>query len=1651
MTNYSVTIPDGSGIGTFIFGLSAEDIVFGLERRYYIGGYDADKFQINQETGVVTTARTLRSVGGSSSFQLEIQGTDSFVKDPSSSIITIHVDLSHSIGFPRATAEPTSFTFTENTRNISMVQVQSEPGVNFEIGGGNVGNAFEVDSLKGEVRISGIGLDYELAKTYELWILVRNESWPKLMTALRLTIIVMDENDNEPMFEKSSYEMSILEENVGATKIGRVRATDADSGVFGEVHYRFSQETQTSIGHLFTIDSNSGEISAESKLDREEVASYSLTVEATDLGNPVRSGSTSVHITLEDKNDNPPRFTRLFTVNVTENVPLGTFVIQVTSVDKDIGRNGNCSYIFTENSGIMENPFQIEPISGNVTVVGALDRETQDEYLIRIAAIDGSWRAETLLTITIQDLNDNAPQFEQSFYSFNVAEGKEHVAYVGQVMASDRDKRGPNSVVNYALRHPSDLFSVDPISGEIFTKQTLHYKRMRRKESPENEHSVVITAKDRGKPPLSSDTSVSINVVDSKNSAPVFQEALYEFTVLETTKVGDHVGRIVALEPEDVGFNAAVQYSFLSGNGTRFFDIDPNSGWIRLLADLNGRRGQSFETSIAAMDKGIPPLSAQAKLHLFVSGPNDHAPVFNSLSYSVIVPENELVGTVIVTLSGRDEDPGPNGQITYNITGGNEAGKFEIEPLSGALSIREALDYETKKEFQLNVTATDRGFIPLHSEVQVKIILTDINDNAPAFPQSNYVAQILENSEIGTLVLQISAVDFDSPKFALIHYALVGGSGMNVFAINKTTGEIVSRAIFDYEDRRDYELEVMASNPGSSLFNTTRILVQIVGVNEYFPRFVQPVFQFVVSESAPLGTFVGVVEGTDEDGGPDGVINYFFLGSSADRGFRVNSKTGEITIARRLDRESQSRVVLSILAKNEGPIRGNDIDEAQIIIVIQDGNDPPVFKHELYAVDVSESIPPGSELVTVEAHDVDVRPSNNQFSYEILEGDENGTFKIDPVSGIIETVEVLDRETQPFYTLLIGAADFGEPPQTGLTTVRITLLDENDNGPVLDRLSRNGSILENEPIGTKIMTLRAVDPDLAPNNGPFTFTLASEQNNGKEKAKVEPNSGLVTSLVSFDRETTPEFTISIEISDNGVPVRKTVERVKIQVVDVNDNPSEPRNVELVLLTLKQRIPKGFLAELTPVDPDLVGNYTCRFEGRPRNSDFSFSSGCCLIMNRIPGARKQTFKVISGDGRHAEVTSAATIHYSSYESETLDESLILRIGGRITPERVLKNGYMKFMSLFRRIFESDPQILGLLPHSNGTDLVLGMKYTDRNAIVDRLVNHAEAIEQIAEAPIQINYSPCNGAQIVCQHESKGCSFSIKAQESNAVTQTRHLILSVPKLEVEVSCTCGKEYEGPHCEFRKDPCNPNPCGGGGICGKSEHDYECTCPPGRKGKHCELKARNACESNPCRNGGSCHQEHTLNAAYFCLCRPGFFGRTCAVAASDPCTPNPCQNGAECVTELTAPSHPKCLCKNQFYGKYCEQNSLGFSQASFMSFPPLDPNLNDISLVFSTNMKNSLLVYNYGEQVGGRSDFLVLELVEGHTRFAFGGSRTAVGSVTLPQFVADGKWHKILAIRNTRSISLTISDCEENGSFCKDCPFGDSTCYVTDIGHTG
>jgi protocadherin Fat 4 len=427
------------------------------------------------------------------------------------------------------------------------------------------------------------------------------------------------------------------------------------------------------------------------------------------------------------------------------------------------------------------------------------------------------------------------------------------------------------------------------------------------------------------------------------------------------------------------------------------------------------------------------------------------------------------------------------------------------------------------------------------------------------------------------------ATDLDSPKNAKIEYELMNHK--DEFSVDPVTGLVVSKIIFDFEQTDSVELKIRAKNPSDpSIFAETILKVSIEGENEFFPKFRQPVFQFAVSESAQIGDVVGQVEAPDVDKGKDGEVFYYIVGFGS--GFAVDRTSGIIRVRDPLDRESQNRYVLTVLAKNGGSIRGNDTDEAQVIIQVQDGNDPPVFRKSIYTARVSEAAAVGTSVVTVSAVDKDVRPRNSQFSYSIFNGNIDNKFNVDPSNGVITVEKSLDREEVAFYNLTVRAVDNGAPPAIGETHVHISLDDVNDSPPALPDLK--AFVKENNPPGSIVKQFDPTDPDPDPNAGPFSYTLLPGKNS--ELFVLDSLTGVLKTSVSLDREQNPTLDISVRIEDAGSPKLSADFDIVVEVGDENDNPSTSRSVDVVIKNYEGTFPGGEILFVRPADP---GEKPCR--------------------------------------------------------------------------------------------------------------------------------------------------------------------------------------------------------------------------------------------------------------------------------------------------------------------------------------------------------------------------------------------------------------------------------------------------------------------------
>uniref|UniRef100_A0A672UJ63 Cadherin domain-containing protein n=1 Tax=Strigops habroptila TaxID=2489341 RepID=A0A672UJ63_STRHB len=458
-------------------------------------------------------------------------------------------------------------------------------------------------------------LDREEQAEVDFTLIAVDGGSPPRSGTIQIHIVVLDVNDNAPVFVQDRYIAQVLENVPEGSVVLRVIATDRDAGANGDISYQFSQAGGQSHS-AFVIDPTSGEIKLTKPLDFEAAENYELRVRATDGGG--LSAICKVLVEVVDANDNAPELVvSSFNSPLPENVLPGTVVALFTVRDRDAGANGKISCALEDQLS-----FSLRPAYKNyfeLVTVSTLDREETARYILTVTAADaGSPPLTTTQTFTvdISDVNDNAPVFNQTSYTMYVRENNVPTVLVGTITATDVDV-GPNAKVTYSLvpAHPTEqppCISVNSENGDVFVLRPLDYEQVR-------QIKVLVRASDAGSPPLSVNVTVHISVVDENDNSPLVlypsQDSSPPSSELVPTsaEAGYLITKVVAVDA-DSGQNSWLSYHLLRATDPGLFAVGAQSGEVRLRRPVTERDTVKQKLVVLVRDNGRPPLSATAVL-----------------------------------------------------------------------------------------------------------------------------------------------------------------------------------------------------------------------------------------------------------------------------------------------------------------------------------------------------------------------------------------------------------------------------------------------------------------------------------------------------------------------------------------------------------------------------------------------------------------------------------------------------------------------------------------------------------------------------------------------------------------------------------------------------------------------------------------------------------------------------------------------------------------------------------------------------------------------------------------------------------------------------------------------------------------------------
>ncbi|XP_075318484.1 protocadherin-23 [Odontesthes bonariensis] len=987
-------------------------------------------------------------------------------------------------------------------------------------------------------------LDREQQQHFTLRVQARDSGARPLSGTATVLCSVLDDNDNPPEFMQSSVRIS-LPENLPPGVIHTALASDPDQGENGIIYYSILGEDYRG---RFTINSQTGSVSTTQVLDREETQNYTLTIQALDYG-PIRlSSTTQLQLVLLDQNDNIPSFSRnSYHASISEGLPAGVEVLQMTAFDPDEGPNGDVTYSLMEDSS--QGAFSMDAFTGVIRTTRALDRESRAQYTLRAVATDGCTRGPlssvASVTIQVEDVNDNMPVCDQNPLNAWVSMRTPPNQVITTVLATDADQ-GENGTIQFMLSEEENLFDINPESGEISLR--------RRVRAGFSGKKLQVVVSDRGHPALTSTCLVFIHLKGEREGFQ-FTSKVYNATVMENSRAGTFIVKVEASDQTESG--QRITYSIFSGNEKHIFSINHHTGEIRVQKD----NSLDFEVSpqiqlVVLADSGLQ--TAYCRVSITLLDINDNAPLFEHSSYRTSVWEGQVHSTYIMQVFASDADSGVNGQIEYSILSGNNNDAFILDSVRGILATNVLLDREITSSYKLLLQAADRGKPPLSSTATIRIQVVDINDNNPTIPPMEPVV-IAENLPAGYVVTQVTANDVDlSPT---ITYSFSDDSSTNVpFAIDRYTGAITLTRALDYEVETEYTLTVWASD---SLHQTTgEVQVQVLDVNDNAPVFTQVSYQVELSELVSEDTLVLTVSAIDRDSGLNGNISYRLL-SSPLQGFYIQPDTGSVYTSKSLKAIANGNLIHLLIEARDGgdPVRST---VTRIDVLILDSNDhEPLFPQDVYTLSVPEDTPTDTTLLTLAAEDKDWSPENTHLDYAIIRGNEEKRFclevKMFPVDNQMKNVgkivlcNPLDRETTESYELTVSVSDRGTPPLNTSAVIRVTVTDCNDNAPIFSSSEYHAEVSENSQIGTRLVQVSAWDPDLGI-NGLVRYDIIS--GNSKGHLKLDPQTGILVVNHSLDYEEDLKYTLTIRASDGGEAhenhkVAFTV--IYITVLDENDN------------------------------------------------------------------------------------------------------------------------------------------------------------------------------------------------------------------------------------------------------------------------------------------------------------------------------------------------------------------------------------------------------------------------------------------------------------------------------------------------------------------
>ncbi|XP_061786145.1 protocadherin alpha-8-like [Nerophis lumbriciformis] len=966
-------------------------------------------------------------------------------------------------------------------------------------------------------------LDREQKDKHWLLVTAVDGGKPPRSGSLNVSIIVLDSNDNRPIFSQEIYQITISENVQIGTSIFKMNATDPDEGTNGEIDYSLAKTSKKNVYNVFELHKSSGVIRVKGIIDYEDNDIYNLDIEASDKGIPPLTGECRVIIKIRDINDNPPTIEVTSLSNkVPEDSKPGTVISLISVKDEDSGVNGKII-----STIINDVPFELKPsYKENIYSVVSkeyLDREKVSHYEITVQATDcGEPPLSTFKTLSIQisDVNDNSPHFEKNPIEFYLIENNVAGNSIFSVSATDKDLND-NAAISYHIvregRH-NDIMSflnINSENGQISALKSFDFETLK-------SFQFQVVATDGGSPPLSSNVTVNVFILDQNDNAPVIlypvssngsAEGVEE--IPRNMKAGDLVTKVRAYDA-DIGYNGWLLFSLQQVTDHSLFTLDRYTGQIRTLRSFTETDEAEHGLLILVKDNGNVSLSATA-----------------TVTVKLVEPKEAFAASDVKRAAAKVDEEDDNVTFYLIVTLGSVSLLFVISIIVLiAMQCSKSTEYTSKYLQDANYDGTlchsiqyrsgDKRYMLVGPRMSIgSTIVPGSHANTLVLPDRRHTSSgeafaeirysIPEEVKHGTIVGNVAKdLGLDVSSLVDRRFRVVSESKEAFFEVNQHNGALhVNKRIDRDESCRGsgaclVELKVIVENP----LEIHYVVVEITDVNDHSPTFIEKEQTFEIAEHTLPGKRFQLHAAHDPDAGMNSIRAYTL---TANEHFEID-----------LRQINDDKIPFLVLKKS--------LDREQ------------KDKHWL--------------LVTAVDGDKDLN-DNAAISYHIMrEGRHNDIMSflnINSENGQISALKSFDFETLKSFQFQVVATDGGSPPLSSNVTVNVFILDQNDNAPViLYPVSSNGSaegveeIPRNMKAGDLVTKVRAYDADIG-YNGWLLFSL--QQVTDHSLFTLDRYTGQIRTLRSFTETDEAEHGLLILVKDNGNVSLSATATVTVKLVE----------------------------------------------------------------------------------------------------------------------------------------------------------------------------------------------------------------------------------------------------------------------------------------------------------------------------------------------------------------------------------------------------------------------------------------------------------------------------------------------------------------------